>query len=160
MSPGVTYREVHRVPGWYWVIGLGLAGLVAATVHNGAGGWRSVVPYVVLPVVAVAVLLALSRQQVRVQDGVLHVPGARAPLTAFGPAEVLDRALLREWLGVRAQRDAWVRVRPWSSAAVRLPVTDPDDETPYWLIGSRRPVDLAVAVTGQGDLDALVRERS
>jgi hypothetical protein len=49
-------------------------------------------------------------------------------------------------MGVRAQRDAWVRVKPWARNAVLLPVDDPDDDTPYWLIGTRRPIDLAVAV--------------
>jgi hypothetical protein len=144
---GTTHREVLRAPLSWWVVGLGIAGLAAATLHSGAGGWRSVVPYLVLPVCAVAVLVALSRQRIVVADGVLHVPGARAPLTAFGPVEVLDRRALREWRGLRAHRDAWVRVKPWATGAVRLPVTDPDDDTPYWLVGTRHPVDLAVAVT-------------
>lgn len=100
-----------------------------------------------LPPVTVLVLLRLSRHRVEVRDGVLHVPGARAPLTAFGPVEVLDAAALREWRGVRAHRDGYVAVRPWLRTAVRLPVTDADDDTPYWLVGTRRPFDLAVAVT-------------
>jgi hypothetical protein len=49
-------------------------------------------------------------------------------------------------MGVRAQRDAWVRVKPWARTGVLLPVDDPDDDTPYWLIGTRRPADLAVAL--------------
>lgn len=154
-----TYREVLRAPVGWWVVGLGMAGLIAASIHNGAGGLRAVLPYAIVPVLAVVLLLVISRHEVRVADGRLHVPGARAPLAAFGPVEVLDRQGLREWLGVRAERDAWVRVKPWSTGAVRLPVVDPEDETPYWLIGSRRPLDLAVAVTLQDDLDAVVRER-
>lgn len=157
-APVPTYREALKAPIGWWLIGLGVSGLAAATIHNGAGGLRAVLPYVVLPLVVVIGLLVLSRQQVVVTDGVLHVPGARAPLEAFGPVEVLDRQALREWLGVRAHRDAWVRVKPWSTGAVRLPVTDPEDETPYWLVGTRRPVDLAVAVTPPGNLDDLVRE--
>lgn len=148
-----TFRESLRVPLWWWVIGLSVAGLSAATLHNGAPGWRAVVPYVVVPGAAVLGLLLLSRQRVVVEDGVLRVPGARAPLTAFGPAEVLDRDALRQWLGVRAHRDAWVTVKPWMTTAVRLPVTDPEDDTPYWLVGTRQAVDLAVAVTGQGYLE-------
>ncbi|MGB8650107.1 MAG: DUF3093 domain-containing protein [Mycobacteriales bacterium] len=142
-----TYRERLRVPVWWAVIGLGVALLLAAEVHSGARGWRAVVPYVVALPLVVLGLVWLSRQEVRVQDGVLHVAGARAPLTAFGPAEVLDRDALRLWLGPAAQRDAWVAVRPWLTSAVRLPVTDPDDETPYWLVGTRDPVGLAVALS-------------
>ena len=141
-----SFREVQRAPVGWWVAGLLLAVLTAATVHNGATGWRAVAPYAVVPVLAVAVLLRVSRHRVVVEDGVLHVPGARAPVTAFGPAEVLDADALREWRGVRASRDAFVTVRPWSRTGVRLPVVDPDDDTPYWLVGTRRPVDLVVAV--------------
>ena len=107
-------------------------------------------------VLAGAGLLWLSRQRVVVVDDVLHLPGARAPLSAFGPAQVLDRQALRLWRGPRAQRDAWVRVRPWMTTAVLLPVTDPEDDTPYWLIGTRDPVSLAVALTARDDLDALL----
>jgi hypothetical protein len=146
-----TYSERLLVPVGWVLTGLALALLTALSVHGGAGGWRAVVPYAVLPPLAGVVLLVLSRDRLRVEDGVLHVPGARAPLTAFGPAEVLDRPALREWLGVRAQRDAWVRVKPWHRTAVRLPVTDPEDDTPYWLVGTRRPVDLAVALTALPD---------
>ncbi|MCW2543451.1 MAG: hypothetical protein JWM40_1003 [Frankiales bacterium] len=101
------------------------------------------VPYVLAPAVTVAGLGWLSRQQVSIRDGVLYVPGARAPVTAFGPPEVLTREGYRQWRGPRAQRDAWVRVRPWFRTGVLLPVVDPEDDTPYWLIGSRRPQRLA-----------------
>jgi hypothetical protein len=142
-----TYRELQRVPLWWAVIGLGVAFGAAAEIHLGAQGWRATVPYVVLPLAVLAGLVAVSRNRVLVDDGVLHVPGARAPLSAFGPAEVLDRAALRLYLGPAAQRDAWVAVKPWLQAAVLLPVTDPEDDTPYWLVGTRDPQALAVAVS-------------
>ena len=142
-----TYREVQRVPVWWVVIGIGVALGAAAEIHDGADGLRAVVPYAVLPLAVVVGLFALSRKRVLVVDGVLHVPGARAPLSAFGPAEVLDREALRLYLGPAAQRDAWVVVKPWLKQAVLLPVTDPEDDTPYWLVGTRDPQALAVAVS-------------
>ncbi len=142
-----SFSERLRVPVAGWLAGLALAALVAVSIHSGAGGWRAVAPYLVVPPLAVAALLVLSRHRVEVRDGVLHVPGARAPLTTFGPVEVLDAAALREWRGVRAHRDAFVSVRPWLRTAVRLPVVDPADDTPYWLVGTRRPLDLAVALS-------------
>jgi hypothetical protein len=143
----MTFREGLRVPLWWWAIGLGVALGAAAEVHLGAPGVRAWVPYVVLPLLAAAGLLALSRHRVVVADDVLEVPGARAPLSAFGPPQVLDRDDLRLWLGPRAQRDAWVRVKPWLKGAVLLPMTDPEDDTPYWLVGVRDPAGLAAAVT-------------
>ena len=135
-----TYRERLRPPVSWIVITLAGAVLVAVSFQ------QDLALLVGLPLLGLAVLALLGRDTLRVQDDMLHVPGARAPLSAFGPAEVLDAAQLRERMGIRAQRDAWVRVKPWARKGVLLPVVDPDDDTPYWLLGTRRPVDLAVAV--------------
>ena len=135
-----TYRERLRPPPSWIAITLAGAFLVAVSFQE------QVVLLVGLPVLGLLALLLLSRDVITVRDDVLHVPGARAPLTAFGPAEVLVGPQLRERMGVRAQRDAWVRVKPWARQGVLLPVVDPEDDTPYWLVGTRRPHDLAVAV--------------
>jgi len=137
------FRERYRVP-VRGVLGvLVVVGFAAAELHGGAGGWRAVVPYAVLIPPAVLSLVLLSRGEVRVADGVLHVPGARAPLSAFGPPEVLEGPALRRVLGPESDQLAWVVVRPWHRAAVRLPVVDPEDDTPYWVVGSRRALALA-----------------
>ena len=143
----MTYREALRVPVWWAVVGLVVAGGAAAEIDLGQGGlaWR--IPYVLLPLAGLAALLGMSRRRLTVEHGVLHVPGARAPVAAFGPPEVLDRAALRLYLGPAARPEAWVVVRPWLKRAVLLPVTDPEDDTPYWLVGSRHPEALAAALT-------------
>jgi len=135
------------VPVWWVLTGLVVAGLAAAELHSGAHGLRAVLPYAVLLPLTVVGLVLLSRRQIRVEDGVLHVPGARAPLTAFGPPEVLEGQSLRLWRGPNADARAWVRVPAWSRSAVRLPVVDPEDDTPYWLVGTRRPGALVAALT-------------
>lgn len=143
----MTYRERLATPWWWWLVGLGLAVLTAAEIHSGArGATRAVVPYVGLPVLAVLLLLLMSRGSLRVADGVLHVPGGRAPLTSFGPPQALDRRGARLALG---RTDAFYCVRPWMPGAVLLPVTDPADPTAFWLVGTRRATELA-AVVGSG----------
>lgn len=135
-----TFQERLWVPPSWVAIGLSAAVLVGVSFRE------DLLLLAGLPALAVLLLLWLSRDQLRVDEGTLHVPGARAPITAFGPAEVLDRSALRQRMGVRADRDAWVRVKPWAQGGVLLPVQDPQDDTPYWLLGTRRPVDLAVAL--------------
>lgn len=146
-ASALPYRERHVVPARGIVAVLVVAGFAAAELHGGAGGWRTVVPYAGLLPTAVVGLVLLSRGEVRVQDGVLHVPGARAPLSAFGPPEVLDGPALRRVLGPEADPLAWVAVRPWHRGAVLLPVVDPEDDTPYWVVGSRRPLALVEALS-------------
>ena len=125
---------------------LAVAGVVAATLHGGAGGARAVVPYVVVLPLAVLLLLRASRGRIRVADGVLHVPGARIPLDQLGGVTPLDREGTRRVRGPLAEPRAFVVTRPWLSSSVKVQVEDPEDDTPYWLVGTRRPQDLAAAL--------------
>lgn len=141
-----SYDERWIAPPVVWAAGLLVALVSAATLHAGAGGARAVVPYVVLPLVAVAVLLGSSRGRVRVADGVLHVPGARIPLDHLGGVRALDAETTRRVRGPLAQPRAYVATRPWLSTSVQVQVEDPEDDTPYWLVGTRHPEALAAAL--------------
>ncbi len=39
-------------------------------------------------------------------------------------------------------------IRGWVQPVVRVPITDPADPAPYWLLSSRRPKELAAAING------------
>lgn len=140
------WDERLRVPGWYWPAGLALALLLAAPVHGGVGGVRAWLPYVVAPVVAVVVLQRASRGRVRVADGVLHVPGARVPVAVLGAVRPLDVEQTRRLRGPTADVRAHVATRPWLRRAVQVRIEDPADDTPYWLVGTRRPDELAAVL--------------
>lgn len=140
------YEERLVAPPLWWLGGLGVALLIAAGIHSGGSGPRAVVPYVVLPLAVVGWMAYASRGRIRVADGVLHVPGARIPVAALGGATPLDRDATGQVRGPLAQPLAFVVTRPWLSQSVRLQVEDPEDDTPYWLVGTRRPAELAAAV--------------
>ena len=142
-----SYDEQLAVPWWVWPAGLALSVLMAAQLHGGGSGFsRAVLPYVVLPLLTLGGLLLLSRGRVRVRDGVLHVPGARLPLAAVGGVTALDREATRRLRGPIASPLAFVATRPWLPLAVRVDLADPDDDTPYWLVGTRSPSALVEAL--------------
>lgn len=141
-----TYEERLTAPVGAWVAVLLVTGVAAATLHGGADGWRAVVPYVVLLPAAVLALLQASRGRIVVRDGVLHVPGARIPLDHLGGVTPLDREGTRRVRGPLAEPRAYVATRSWLTTSVRVQVEDPEDDTPYWLVGTRRPQDLAAAL--------------
>lgn len=143
----MTYDERWVVPWWWWPAALGLATMVAAEIHGGVPGNRAFLPYVVLLPLVLVLLAAGSRGRVQVRDGVLSVPGARIPVDRLGAGVALDRQSLRRQTGPSADRHAFLVSRPWLHAAVRVMVDDPADDTPYWVVGTRRPQALLAALT-------------
>ena len=144
---GPLYDERLVAPAWVWTASLAVSLVVAASVHAGAdGAARAVVPYVIAPALALGAVLLGSRGRVRIHDGVLSVPGARIPLARLGEAVPLDREATRQMRGPSARPEALVVTRAWLDRSVVVPVDDPDDDTPYWQIGTRRPEALAAAL--------------
>ena len=141
-----TFAERLSPPWWWWPVGLGLALLVAAEVHGGAGGLLAVLPYAVCLPGAVLVMMLASRGRVRLgADGVLHVPGARIDVSHLAGGTAYDRRSVRALLR-GADPLAFTATRPFIGSGVHLEIDDPEDDTPYWLVSSRRPADLLTAI--------------
>lgn len=141
-----VHDERLRVPLWWWPVGLGLGGLAAAEIGLGAPGLRSWLPYAVSSPLVIALLWWVGRLRVRVDATDLHVDDAHLPLLHVRAAEALHGAAKRAALGPGLAPLAFVVVRPWVAAAVKVTLEDPADPTPYWVISSRRPERLVAAI--------------
>jgi hypothetical protein len=144
-----THDERLWVPWWWWAGALAVALLLAAEVHPGGGGVLAALPFAVALVVVGGLLWWLGRLRVRVADGQLFVDDARLPLAVVAAAEPLDARAKSRALGRDLDPLAFVVHRPWVAGAVLVVLDDPDDPTPYWVVSSRRPAELARAVTGR-----------
>lgn len=60
-----------------------------------------------------------------------------------GEVEVFRGADARHQKGVGAHGLAWFCIRPWIEPMVRVGLNDPVDRTPYWIVSSRKPEQLA-----------------
>jgi hypothetical protein len=134
------------VPWWLWLLGLALTTMLAAEVYLGAPGQPVWLPYLILLPVTSALLAWLSRIRVRVAGGELFVDDAHLPVGYIARVGVLDAAAKRDALGVDADPLAFVVQRPWIREAVLVVLDDPADPTPYWVVSSRRPRQLAEAL--------------
>lgn len=141
-----VYEERLIAPPWVWAAGLVVSLIVAASLHGGADGARAVVPYLVAVPLTLVVLLLRSRGRVRIDGGVLSVPGARIPLDQLGAVTPLGREGTRRLRGPHAEPGAFVATRAWLAQSVRVQIQDPADDTPYWLVGTRDPQALAAAL--------------
>lgn len=91
-------------------------------------------------------LWAYGAARVEVKDGWLYVGRANIEVKFVGEVRALDADATRQWSGPLADARALLLLRPYRSRSVRIEIDDPDDPTPYWLVSSRRPAELAAAL--------------
>ena len=120
-----------------------ILGIEALLVFPGPPGW---VPFAVLVPLSVALVLRAGRIRVTVTGDDFVVDDARLPLAVISDVVALDAAGKREALGVGAHPLAFVIQRPWIGPAVQVLLDDPADPTPFWVISTRHPVELATAL--------------
>jgi hypothetical protein len=146
-----TYSERLGLPWWCWAAGVALAGFAAVELWMGAGGVRAWLPFALLLPATLAGLWWLGRVRVAVADGELWVDDAHLPVRYVADAVPLDAGGRREVLGVGADPLAFVVQRPWIGGAVQVVLDDPEDPTPFWVVSSRRPTELAAALLAARD---------
>jgi hypothetical protein len=94
----------------------------------------------------VATFLGYGAARVSVRDGVFTAGAAQIPVTFLREPAALSPEATRLMAGREADARAYLLVRPYLPCAVRVDVNDPDDPTPYWLVCTRHPRRLAVAL--------------
>ena len=144
--PGTIYRETLRTPWWWYVVGLGVAALLAAEFHIGGLSLTDWIPYGTLLPLSVVIVWWLGRSRVEIRDGELWARGAHIPLRYVSGAIALDGPTLRRVVGREGDPAAFVSIRPWIGPGVQVWIDDEDDPTPYWVLSSRHPHRLVEAV--------------
>jgi hypothetical protein len=141
-----VYRERLWAPLSWWLLGLVVIVILGAELAAGFGWLAAAAIYAVLVAGWAAMLVSWGRPRVEVADGELVAGGARLALAAAGEVSALDRAQTRAISGPRADPAAFSLIRPYLREAVYVEVTDPAAGTPYWVVGTRRPAELAAAI--------------
>ncbi|MDF1603198.1 DUF3093 domain-containing protein [Nocardioides sp. YIM 152315] len=150
MTAKPAYAERLGVPLRWWVQGT----MLVATL------WLAVVVAVPGPVAWVVTAVALAalfaglwsygNTRVCVDGEVFRAGRAHIEATYVGAATALDADQTRRVAGVHADARAHLVLRPYLKRAVRVEITDPADPAPYWLVSTRRPEELAKALTELG----------
>lgn len=141
-----VYHERLWVPVSWWLLGLAVIVILGAELAAGFGWLAAAAIYGVLAAGWAALLLSWGRPRVDVAGGELTAGRARLPLAAIGEVSALDRAQTRAIGGPRADPAAFSLIRPYLREAVYVEVTNPAVGTPYWVVGTRRPAELAAAI--------------
>jgi Protein of unknown function (DUF3093) len=141
------YRETLRVPASYWLLAIPVVALLGAELFAGFSSVVAIAVYAVFVIVVGGFLLAWGAARIEVADGVLRAAGDALPLSAIGEALPLDASQAAVLRGPKADPAAHLLLRPYLKKAVYIGLADPASEAPYWLVATRRPAELAAALT-------------
>ncbi len=94
-----------------------------------------------------ALFVSYGAAQLHVRDGEFVAGAARIPVTLLADPTALDADATRRAIGVEADARAFLLIRPYLKSSVKVVVADPADPTPYWLVSTRNPQRLALALT-------------
>jgi hypothetical protein len=141
-----SYSERLRAPVSFWVLGEVSALIFASTVWAGFSLIVAIASYVVFCGGCAAFLLSWGRARIDVSPGELRAGSLTLPLAQAGQVAPLDEAQTMALRGPRADPSAFMLIRPYLKRAVYIEVAGEHQERPYWLLGTRRPAELAAAI--------------
>jgi hypothetical protein len=141
-----SYTERLRAPASSWVLGEVSAVIFASTTWAGLSLIVAIASYVVFCGGCAALLLIWGHARIEVFDGELRAGSATLPLALAGDVAALDEVQATAMRGPRADPSALMLIRPYLKLAVYIEVTGEHQERSYWLLGTRRPAELAAAI--------------
>lgn len=95
---------------------------------------------------AVVVVLLATTPTIEVTDETLRVGRAHIDRSFLGGATAHEGQDAVAERGTRLDARAYLVLRGWISGVARIPLTDAEDPTPYWLVSTRHPDALAEAL--------------
>lgn len=143
------YSERLHVPLRWWVQATMLLATVWLAFIVALPAWLAWAASGALLAAVYGLFAWVGSSRVEVRDGVLHAGPAHVALTYIGSAEALDKEATHRVHGVEADARAFLHTRPYISRSVRVRIDDPADTTPYWLISTRHPRQLAAALSAR-----------
>jgi hypothetical protein len=141
-----SYTEHLRAPAGWWILGMLSALMFASTAWAGFSVLVAIASYVVICGGCAAILLTWGRATIEVSDGELRAGSFTLPLAMAGQVAALDEAQTRALRGPSADPRALMLIRGYLKQAVYVGVIGEHQNRPYWLIGTRRPAELAAAI--------------
>lgn len=143
-TSGARYRERLLPSVGFFVALLLLIPAVALvmTPINASIAW----PLAVALYVFAAILFIVISPVIEVREGKLIAGRAQIPVDMLGEIEPLASDALRDAIGPGADARSFLLVRGWIHRGLKITITDPADPTPFWILTSRRPLNLAAAL--------------
>ncbi|CAB4863493.1 MAG: DUF3093 family protein [Actinobacteria bacterium] len=141
----MRYREVIRMP--LWLLAIIYFFLLSLVLSIGAALGNTAAIVSLLATTALLVLIALkSALRIEINDEELRVGRAHIELKFVSSIQTLTASEMASLRTRDANPAAFLAIRFWSPAGVRVVINDSRDSTPYWLVTSKNPRALIKAL--------------
>jgi Protein of unknown function (DUF3093) len=149
------YRERLYVPLAYWLLAIPTVLILGGTLYAGLPWPWPVIIFAGLTIGCAAPLVAMGRATVEVYDQVLRAGNVVLPLEVVTEVVTLDQKQSTRLRGPRGDPAAVLYSRPYLKESVYLALAEGAQQSPgrpgvsgipYWLVGTRRPAELAEVI--------------
>jgi hypothetical protein len=141
----VRFREVIAPPVWLlafiYFLFTSMSISIWAAIGNNPALWCQIIL-----TVALVFIYIRWRMVIEVDDQELRINSAHIALKYLGDATVLESDAMRLIRGRDADPANYLAIRFWSSRGIMVRVKDIRDDTPHWIISSRRGSELAASL--------------
>lgn len=144
MRPAYAYRE-RLSPSLWVLVSAAVVGPMAALVLAPFDATLALAVGALVAVAVIALLIARS-PVIEVRDGWLRAGRAKIEVRYLGEPDALSGDAARAARGPELDSRSWLLVRPGVDGIVRVPIDDPRDSVPTWLISTRTPDRLSAAI--------------
>ena len=138
----MRFREVIRAPFWLLAFIYFLFISLVVAVWAALGNQPAFITWVFSTVLIVWIALK-SKLVLEVDDSQLRAGPAHIELNYLGRATALNDKEMGRLRTRDADPASYLIFRFWRSTGVKVEINDPRDQTPYWLITSKRSNELA-----------------
>jgi len=143
----MRFREVIRAPFWLLAFIYFLFVSLVVAVWAALGNQPAFITWV-LSTVLVVLIAVKSKLILEVDENELRAGSAHIELKYLGQATALDSKEMGRLRTRDADPASFLIFRFWRSTGVKVEINDPRDQTPYWLITSKRNKELAQILNG------------
>ena len=141
----MRYKEVIRAPLWLLAFVYFLFVSLALSIWAAFGNSPALIVLGSLTL-SLIYLFFKTELKIKVDEDRLYVGRAWIDRKFVSDATALDSSQLKLIRTRDADPSAYLAIRFWASRAIKIQLDDPRDQTPYWLVTTKRPKDLAKAL--------------
>ena len=145
----LRFREKLFPPLWAWAAIIGISIMLSVSMSAVFGNLFALITFILLMILFAFLALRFS-PVIEVDDTYLYVGRAKLPLKIITNAAALSASETTKIRGINSDPKCFSATSPLINTAIRIDFLDAQDPHTYWLVSSRKPVELSKVLQTKG----------